>query len=76
MNDTWLDRMANELSVLEGSLVPGMAKAALEAAGEMKCVALKIALARCWEIVVHAIHAGDVPHVSDQFLAEIRELLK
>ena len=70
--------MASELSQYGsgGNLSEPLVKAALEAAAEMKCVALKVALARCYEILAIADINEQKPAVAEVFLKEVLELIK
>jgi hypothetical protein len=71
---SWLDRMAHELAESQPS--EALARAALEAAGEMKCVALKVALGRCHAILYEANQNDRTPTWPNGFLEEIEGLVK
>ena len=47
--DTWIERTAYEVGEMPNGPTSDMVKCLLEAAGEIKCVALKVMLARCYE---------------------------
>lgn len=71
----WAERMADELCGLEGNLTTEMAQVALEAAAEMKCVALKIALARCYEIINESRRNNTAAGSTEDFEAYLLELV-
>lgn len=76
MND-WCERMAAELAKLEGNITADIIKASLEAAGELRCVRLKILLARCLEVIQHSRSADTTANCNDEFEAEVEaELVK
>lgn len=73
MNDSWTKKAAIELakSSSECTLTAGMVETLLEAAGELKCVELKVALGRCYELLANKRGVPD-----DGFLENLLELLK
>jgi hypothetical protein len=71
---SWLDRMAHELA--ENQPSEALIRAALEAAGEMKCVALKVAMGRCHAMLFDAVENHCSPTWPDGFLEEIEALVK
>ncbi len=73
-SESWLDRTVKHL-VNEGITEEGL-KLSFEAYVEMKCVALKIALARCYEIIYTAENNKLAPSPDDTFSEEIMALFK
>lgn len=69
---SWIRRQAESLSKEseEHTLPADALELMLEAAVEMKCVTLKILLARCWEL----FRVGDEPQ--DGFLDEVLKAIK
>lgn len=81
-NVPWINRMADNVAhalidPLDGVVNlqdSDLVKTAMEAAAEMKNVKLKVALARCYEIMRSSDDSGNQVAVDDDFLAKILDL--
>jgi len=67
---TWARRMAEFLHGRSELSVDDY-ETALDMAGELKCVRLKILLARCWEMMSESESADAKVNVGDGFLDEV-----
>lgn len=74
----WIDRMAEELAKESEtcSLTTGLLKAVMEAAVEMRCVAMKIALARCYEILWQSRVSEEAASSDEEFEKHIYGLFQ
>lgn len=75
----WSTRMAAELFCLanQGSVEVGLFEAALEAAGEVKAVRLKVLLAQCYQILKDLMTStGSGLGVEEGFMDEVKDAFK
>ena len=75
-SDDWSWFMRTAYAVGETTSQRNQILFALEAAGEMKAVKLKVLLARAYEIIGIASKNEETPQPDDDFLIEIKEALK
>lgn len=68
----WIQRTAEELAKLEDRLTPGAVEAALEAAGELKAIRLKILLGRCYEILRESNEREEQAGMDNDFLEVVK----
>ncbi len=73
---TWIKRVAKELAEQETAPSAALLEAALEAAGEMTAVRLKVLLAQCYEIIGHSRTTEKVANPDDDFLDEIKDAIR
>ena len=71
---SWNRRMAEQLAAVAGDaerLPADFIEVALEAAGEMKAIRLKVLLGRCYEVLAESDHTQEQAHPEEEFLAEV-----
>lgn len=73
MSQNWIQRLVDQLPTDPDT---EQLVLALEMAGELKAVRLKILLARCYEILYSAFEASSTPTVDAAFLDEVLAELK
>ena len=75
-SDNWSWYMRTAYGIGETTAQRNQILFALEAAGEMKTVKLKVLLGRCYEIIGIADTNRMMPQQDDDFLKEIKDALK
>lgn len=74
---SWNRRMAEQLAEIgAGAFTADIIEATLEAAGEIKCVRLKVALGRCLEIIRTSEAYDTAASIPSEFSEEAYALLK
>lgn len=71
----WNKLMAKELVATDEHLTEQAYELILEAAGELKCVALKVALGRAIELLNASLTSGDNSHFNQSDINEFRKLV-